>query len=109
MKRSYFKIAYFCLFIAALLGHAAFADSLRCGTRLVEVGDNKEEVFEKCGRPISTDSYCRDEYIRTKFGIEPICRRVELWTYNFGEGTFLENLEFEEGKVLNITHGNRVK
>jgi hypothetical protein len=88
---------------------AANAESLRCGTNLVEIGDIKAELVEKCGPPVATDSYCRNEYIQGNFGYQAICHKVDLWTYNFGIGTFLMNVEFEEGRISNITHGDRVK
>lgn len=96
------------LLFVGLLNQWAQAESLRCGTNLVQVGDNKAELVEKCGPPTATDSYCRNEYIQSNFGVEAVCHQVDLWTYNFGVGTFLMNVEFEEGKISRITHGDRV-
>jgi hypothetical protein len=103
------KFILIAIVFAALFDHTAMAESLRCGTNLVEVGDVKAEVVEKCGPPIATDSYCRNEYLQGKWGYEAVCRNVDLWTYNFGIGTFLMNVEFEEGKISNISHGDRIK
>jgi hypothetical protein len=97
------------ILLSTALNSVASADSLRCGTNLVEVGDIKAEVVEKCGPPTATDSYCRNEYVQGNFGIEAVCHNTDLWTYNFGIGTFLMNVEFEEGKISNISHGDRVK
>lgn len=100
------SLAIFMLFL--LFNSMARADSLRCGTSLIEVGDTKAEVVEKCGRPTAVDKYCHNEYVQGRFGVEAICRSVDLWTYNFGVGRFLENVEFEEGRVSNITEGDRI-
>lgn len=96
------------LLLALSLSHAANADSLRCGTNLVEVGANKAELIEKCGPPYATDSYCRNEYVQGNFGYQAVCHKIDLWTYNLGIGKFLMNVEIEEGKISNITHGDRV-
>ncbi|MDB6062162.1 MAG: putative lipoprotein [Verrucomicrobiaceae bacterium] len=103
------KIVFVVIFFLFIFCTMVSADSLRCGTSLVEVGDTKAEVEGKCGAPSSTDSYCRNEYIQNKFGIESVCHPVDLWLFNFGSGTFLNKLEFEEGKLSNIAHGDRVK
>jgi hypothetical protein len=94
---------------ALLFNSITRADSLRCGTNLIGVGDTKAEVLEKCGEPESTDSYCRNEYFQSRFGIDAICHRVDLWTFNLGVGRFLENIEFEEGRVSRITNGDRAQ
>ena len=97
------------LLFTGVFSLAANAESLRCSTSLVEIDDTKAEVVEKCGPPVATDSYCRNEYIQGKYGYDTVCHNVDLWTYNFGFGTFLMNVEFEEGRVSNISHGDRVK
>lgn len=37
--------------VMAVLQTAAYADSMRCGTRTVVTGDTKEELVMKCGAP----------------------------------------------------------
>jgi len=95
------------LIFSCLHNSPVFAESLRCGTQLVEIGETKAEVIGKCGQPETTDTFCRNEYIQGKFGTEVICHNVELWTFNRGTGTFLMKVEFEQGEVKNITHGDR--
>lgn len=87
------------------LGHA---DSLRCGQTLVEVGENKAELLDKCGRPQLTDSFCRNVVLPGRNDYTVYCDRIEVWTYNFGPGSFLMNVEFKEGRITDITHGDRV-
>ena len=103
------KLLLIALALFGAFSNAANADSLRCGTNLVELGEVKAEVIEKCGEPIATDSFCRNEYLPQRYGYDAICRNVDLWTFNFGTGTFLMNIEFEEGRVSSITHGDRVR
>jgi hypothetical protein len=102
------KFNWIVLLIASLCGQAVNADSLRCGANIVQVGDIKVDVLQKCGQPLATDSYCRNEYRTGRYGQEAICHNVDLWTFNFGQGTFLMNVEFEEGRITTITHGDRV-
>lgn len=98
-------------FVAALfillptLGHA---ESLRCGTALVEEGENKAELLDKCGRPQLMDSFCRNVVLPGRNDYTVYCERIEVWTYNFGPGSFLMNVEFKEGRITDITHGDRV-
>ncbi|HEY3698864.1 MAG TPA: DUF2845 domain-containing protein [Spongiibacteraceae bacterium] len=88
--------------------NSAIADSFRCGTSLIEVGDSKAEVVDKCGSPATTESFCRNEYLQGKFGYEAVCHNVDLWTFNRGVGTFLMKVEFEEGRAARISTGDRV-
>lgn len=78
----------------------AAAQSLRCGTDLVHVGDNKATVQMKCGEPTAKDSFCKPQ---TKGGV---CETVDEWTYNPGAGQFIRTLRFESGKLVSITYGD---
>ncbi len=109
MNRLKIKIFVATLLLLSQFTHRAMAEGLRCGVNLVEIGEVKAEVIEKCGAPITIDSFCRNEYYHGRFGYEAFCHNVDLWTFNFGVGTFLINVEFEEGRVSNISHGDRVK
>ncbi len=87
----------------------AVADSMRCGTRLVERGETKAEVTLKCGKPAAIDSCCRDEYIKGRGEYTVVCHPVDLWSFDLGAGNFLMQVEFEQGKVTRITSGERVQ
>lgn len=39
------------LLLGTLAMHQACADSLRCGTHLVDVGDSEDELLDRCGEP----------------------------------------------------------
>jgi hypothetical protein len=63
---------------------------VRCGTKLVQVGqDTKDSVLAKCGEP--TYRYPgRDE-------------GGELWSYNRGSGRFSGTMKFTGPKLTSIT------
>lgn len=92
-----------------LMAESPFAsESMRCNTQLVDIGANKAELLEKCGRPQMVDHYCKKNYIVDRHEVNEFCDEVELWTYNFGPGTFLMNVEFREGRISDISHSDRV-
>jgi Protein of unknown function (DUF2845) len=99
-----------------------FAGGLRCGTRLVTVGDTKSKVFSLCGGPDYTEEweekrimrdfryrvYSEDDYegSREPFLVEiPI--KFERWYYNFGPTRLIHYLKFRNGKLVRITFGER--
>ncbi|WP_395505379.1 DUF2845 domain-containing protein [Ectopseudomonas hydrolytica] len=57
---------------AALFSTALWADTLRCGSQLVSLGDRKFEVERKCGAPVHQDpiGYTLGSYDRREFMIE---------------------------------------
>ena len=100
---------------------ATFA--LRCGHALVDLGDYKADVIEKCGEPESIETHVekrgesnfasgsqsnnRRFYSGAAVGfgqqqyveIEVI---VEEWIYDFGRRRFQHYLRFENGKLKEI-------
>lgn len=103
---------------ALLLGSAAtFAQSFRCKADLVQVGDSRASVSQKCGQPVAKDSFCKSadpQVIQsqaqgsTVVNVSP-CINVDEWTYNPGYGQFMTTLRFEEGVLRAIRYGERVK
>jgi hypothetical protein len=96
------------------------AADLRCGTRIITLGERKYDVLRKCGEPSNVTSW--DE-IRTKkeFGTgvldpDPGFRRwplwveelvtIEEWEYNFGSNQFIRYLVFENNRLIRITEGD---
>jgi hypothetical protein len=76
--------------IIVLMASAGGADSMRCGTEIVRVGDPTIEVIQKCGEPDLK------ELIKTNGLI------VEKWTYNCGSTRFMRILTMKGGKVDRI-------
>lgn len=100
----------------------SYAIALRCGSKLVAIGDRKIEVFQKCGEPTlieewkveSTSIKARRD---SKSSKSATTRREELqeikteikeeWTYNFGSNRFIQFLTFTNGKLSRIEAGSR--
>lgn len=75
------------LLIACLLGSAAEAGStLRCGSRLISLGDHASEVEAKCGTPVQRDFLGYREVLDLYgFGREV---EIEEWSYGPRNGMY---------------------
>lgn len=83
------------------------ADSLRCGSRLVSVGDTKAEVLIKCGSPAWKDNWTNELIDDVNTATERrVSTTMDRWVYNFGSHSFLEFLLFENGSLTSITPGD---
>lgn len=73
------------------------ADTLRCGSQLISVGDRSSEVLQKCGEPLIRDllGYKRSANRREEFA-------VEEWTYG-PHGGMYQYLRFEGNRLVQIT------
>ena len=103
-------IAVCCAYIIMAAGYAVSAsasDTLRCGKRLVSVGDNKAEVLIKCGEPAWKDAW-RDQVINNVNTVNAFRVNIdhERWVYNFGRNSFLRFLLFENGRLIKIATGD---
>lgn len=82
--------------------------AMRCGHRLVQVGDYKSEVLDKCGEPDAVEQRraIRGSRLRHPYGALEIDQfeevLIEEWTYNFGRRKFQKLLEFEDGELKKI-------
>jgi hypothetical protein len=90
-----------------LMTTEAFA--LRCGNKLVDIGDRKIEVLEKCGKPVFVENW-QEEVIVYRGRLERQIRRIsstdiEEWTYNFGSNRFIYFLRFVNGRLNRIEEG----
>ena len=70
------------LAFGVLAATTVFADGMRCGGAIVEIGDTEYEVVRKCGQP----SY----------------KNANRWIYDRGVGRFIKILNFGNGKLLSI-------
>ena len=99
------------VFSIFLLPHADdlyASDSMRCGTELIDIGANQEEVADKCGQP---------DYIQSLFDpnaeaentesldIQEIYKPHIKWIYRGGENIFRRIVIFEGGIISNIEVG----
>jgi hypothetical protein len=103
----------FALALAAL--PAAADDTLRCGSRLVTVGDGKDKVRALCGEPTSVSfvgSIGRGAYPGYRGNNGPydysyigpawVELPVEVWTYNFGSSKLLRKMRFVGDELVEI-------
>jgi hypothetical protein len=123
-RRRRMKTAIVILLVAIVLitpmGHLAASD-LRCGSRLVSIGDHRYDVLRKCGDPANIETW---EEVRIRRGLllsfpvtleqelflrSPLAKElvtIEEWEYNFGGTQFIRYLRFENGRLRRITTGD---
>ena len=84
------------LALAVAASQAQAADTLRCGSQLISVGDRSGEVLQKCGEPASRDflGYKRSANKREEF-------QVEEWVYGPNSGMY-QYLRFEGNRLVRI-------
>lgn len=89
------------------LSSAASADSntLRCGNKLIEIGDTADAVRKICGEP---DSIERDaKTFRSGGRLGDTCFHgtvpIERWTYDRGSTRFTAILVLADGKLVRIS------
>lgn len=95
---------------------SAQTQSFRCKNDLVNLGDSKSSVLQKCGEPVSKDNFCKPVETTTSTDATSkstvvnvnACQQVDDWTYNPGRGQFMTSLQFESGKLVSIKYGDRV-
>ena len=125
MMKNRFKVL---LLSVSLLGFSEQTLALRCGSKIISIGDKKPKVLARCGEPDfaetqerkypsycrDTDYYDRDDYSYNGFSYSyrsprrlrnyPIChfKIVDVWTYNFGPRKFIKELIFRDGYLKEI-------
>jgi hypothetical protein len=84
------------LLVVACLAGQAQADTLRCGSQLISVGDREFEVQQKCGEPIARNII---GYKRSMNRREEV--QIDEWIYGPNSGMY-QYLRFEGGRLLRI-------
>jgi hypothetical protein len=77
--------------------------ALRCGNRIVDVGDSKFDVLVRCGEPAAIEP--RSEELTERAGegrTRSLIIQTEEWIYNFGPTQFLSVLTFREERLVHI-------
>jgi hypothetical protein len=110
------------LVLAGLLGlltagAAPAEDTLRCGSRLVNIGDGKDKVRTLCGEPsdvafvgtigrrsipTSPGTTRYGDYDYGFYGPAWVEQPVEVWTYNFGSSKLLRKLRFVGDELVEV-------
>lgn len=90
------RLPTICLSLLALASEFALADTLRCGTQLINEGDRAFEVEKKCGTPVYRDlvGHTLTGYDRREF-------KIEEWVYGPTNGK-LSILTFEGNRLVRI-------
>ncbi len=65
----------------------------RCEPDAFRIGDRSFDVLTKCGEPVYRDLRSRSNAV------------VEVWTYDFGQHSFVRYLEFQGGTLVRIATG----
>jgi hypothetical protein len=108
----------------------AQADSMRCGRHVVSEGMSAYEVASKCGDPVHRDVVREEVTVLVNkqarvqtLGADarplspdvavtsqeqaPFYRDIDRWTYHFGAGTFLREVDFYSGAVIRMRTAGR--
>ena len=84
--------------VTALVG-VVQADTLRCGSQLISVGDRMFEVQQKCGQPVSQDIIGYKETVNHYRQVDQV--QVQEWIYGPSNGMY-QYLRFEGGRLVRI-------
>lgn len=76
----------------ALPTEPARADSIRCGTKMVEVGESAETLMQTCGPPT--------------YRVTAHYAGGESWYYNRGDARFMMKVVTLGGKIIAIEQGD---
>jgi hypothetical protein len=96
-------------FLAALAlcaGVARAESSLRCGSRIVAVGDARIDLLARCGEPALRERRVQDYAQGVTNGTMGQGRRltavIEEWTYDFGPQSFAYLVRLVNGRIIAI-------
>lgn len=101
MKRT----LYFGLILAFAIP-AAQADTFRCGSKLIMVGDTVGKVLERCGDPTNKQVITEPVRAATALGgtVQMGTYTYEIWRYGRGNGKFPALLRIEGGVVKKLEY-----
>ena len=84
---------------------SATAGTLRCGSYLIQEGDDAFSVIDKCGEPTNRMTITQPVYAGSDSdGTHPtgVVANTELWRYNRGSGSFPALITIVDGFVQSI-------
>src|SRR5277367_4083832 len=86
-----------------------FAESIRCGSQVIEKGSTSADLLEYCGKPTQVTRngtvHGLTGNTHTAGGITSQATgdfEVETWTYDFGPNQLMERIRIENGIVVQI-------
>ena len=84
-----------------LMGTSATAETLRCGSKIIDVGMTMDEVRKYCGKPSSTAVEEHD----VRAGNRVVGKtQLNIWRYNRSSGQNTAVLEFDQEKLMSISY-----
>ena len=101
------------LILAAILASISWdasAQAMECGNKLITRGDSISKVATLCGNPAQVDrtsivrsssaSLVNGQWVQS--GGAQVEIPVEVWLYNFGPDKLMQQIRFEDGRVVKI-------
>ena len=90
--------------VAASLATPVVAETLRCGSVLIQPGATQGYVAEKCGEPTSKQTFTEPVMARRDNGtaFEVGTTSKDVWRYRRGSGQFPAVLTFEMGVLKTL-------
>ena len=94
------------LVLSLCSSNAAYA--MKCGHKLVQEGDYRADILERCGEPDSVETHFEVVSRKLRFPFktqeyqEIVEIEVEEWVYNLGRRRFRQYLRFENGVLKEI-------
>jgi Protein of unknown function (DUF2845) len=87
---------------------AAHAETLQCGTKLVDEGATRAELVARCGEATQVDHsrifhqatvWLNGQPTQVGDTVEVL---VEVWLYNLGPDKLMRRIRLEDGKIVKI-------
>jgi len=95
------KFTAFTLLAILLVATSASAETLRCGSKIVDVGMSMDQVRKFCGKPSSTSVEEQD----VRAGNRVVGKtQLHIWRYNRSSGQRTAILEFDQEKLMSISY-----
>jgi len=102
MQRFHHKIKVLC-FILAVYGSELFADSFRCGRKLIKTGDSTSDLIRVCGEPRHKNR--GEEKIKVNGVVKNTS--VQRWYYKKSSRSLEHIVLIYKGRVSAIEVGER--
>ena len=92
------------ILLMSLIAPLASADSMRCGSRIVNETMSTAEILQKCGEPQNKEVSKEDVFARNSSGF--VTKRgeqvTERWYYKPSPGSLTMVVKIIDGKVVSI-------
>jgi hypothetical protein len=90
--------------LSLMLGSTVYADSMRCGSSVVNETISVPELLEKCGEPASKDVKTEDVMARNPDGFtyKVGTKTIERWIYQRSSGALPMAVTIVDGKVTRL-------